>query len=329
MKQVMYTAEQVKALIEQGKNLILAGDENVLRKLPTGNWIGGTIPYFMAEEGGRFDQTNIYVTELPDYIKNNFIIVYDEFNLNRVYTDIPENGMGFILIPAACNTHLSFSLNAPGFEKFAFKPLLGWITGVNLADLGKVSPKVFNGESGKVIEDGAVVFHMQLPENKISDMSIVNVFEQGQGDTFTFPEDGFQVTDVYVNGQKQNFADYLLENKIDTKLPLVADYYGASVNVSFQQIDKDARRVDLYAPVFQNVEYRCAQPVEDYVNLFESNMPKDDVDSIFFSCNCILNYLYSELENKQTGGITGPITFGEIAYQLLNQTMVYLTIMDK
>lgn len=28
------------------------------------------------------------------------------------------------------------------------------------------------------------------------------------------------------------------------------------------------------------------------------------------------------------GDITGPITFGEVAYQLLNQTMVYLTITE-
>ena len=28
----------------------------------------------------------------------------------------------------------------------------------------------------------------------------------------------------------------------------------------------------------------------------------------------------------RTGEMVGPITFGEVAYQLLNQTMVYLTI---
>jgi len=39
-----------------------------------------------------------------------------------------------------------------------------------------------------------------------------------------------------------------------------------------------------------------------------------------------LNYLYSGLEGKKTGNVTGPITFGEVAYQLLNQTMVYMTI---
>jgi hypothetical protein len=38
--------------------------------------------------------------------------------------------------------------------------------------------------------------------------------------------------------------------------------------------------------------------------------------------------LYSELEGKKTASIIGPITFGEIAYQLLNQTLVYAEIQD-
>jgi hypothetical protein len=38
--------------------------------------------------------------------------------------------------------------------------------------------------------------------------------------------------------------------------------------------------------------------------------------------------LYGHLEGKRTGSITGPITFGEIAHQLLNQTMVRLYLRD-
>jgi hypothetical protein len=34
------------------------------------------------------------------------------------------------------------------------------------------------------------------------------------------------------------------------------------------------------------------------------------------------------LEGKTTAGMTGPMTFGEIAYQLLNQTLVYLEVRD-
>jgi hypothetical protein len=66
--------------------------------------------------------------------------------------------------------------------------------------------------------------------------------------------------------------------------------------------------------------------VADYVSAFESRLKTLAPGNIVFSCNCILNYLYSQLEGRRTGGIVGPITFGEIAYQLLNQTLVYLEI---
>lgn len=45
-----------------------------------------------------------------------------------------------------------------------------------------------------------------------------------------------------------------------------------------------------------------------------------------FSCNCILNHLYGQLEGQRTGRFTGPMTFGEIAFLLLKQTLVYLAV---
>ena len=30
-----------------------------------GDWIGGTIPYFLTAEGGRVDRERVFVTELP------------------------------------------------------------------------------------------------------------------------------------------------------------------------------------------------------------------------------------------------------------------------
>lgn len=39
--------------------------------------------------------------------------------------------------------------------------------------------------------------------------------------------------------------------------------------------------------------------------------------------------MYAHLEGKKTGAIKGPMTFGEIAYILLNQTMVYLTFEER
>jgi len=242
--------------------------------------------------------------------------------------DTAQNGFSFIIIPASSETHLQFALNAPKYEGFATHPLIGWIAGVHLDDLGKVTPKVFDGRSRQVVEDGAVVMHVELPPTQVAEIGILNIFEPGDGDTITFIENGFSAHDVLINGVKTNFADYVEEKKLDTRLPLVSDYYGAMVNVSFQSVDKPKRVVNFYAPVFEGLAYKHARPIEDYVQQFTSQIPTEQTDKIVFSCNCILNYLYSKLEGKKVGGITGPITFGEVAYQLLNQTMVYLTITD-
>jgi Family of unknown function (DUF6976) len=76
------------------------------------------------------------------------------------------------------------------------------------------------------------------------------------------------------------------------------------------------------------VRYYHARPVRDYVDAFVSALPTAIGDRIVFGCNCVLNYVHSSLEGRKTGNIVGPMTFGEIAYQLLNQTMVYLTVVD-
>ncbi|MBM4779270.1 MAG: hypothetical protein GQE15_16305, partial [Archangiaceae bacterium] len=47
-----------------------------------------------------------------------------------------------------------------------------------------------------------------------------------------------------------------------------------------------------------------------------------------FACNCILNYLYGALEGRTAGTMVGPVTFGEVAYMLLNQTMVYVDFVE-
>ena len=48
---MLLTIEETKKLIENGKTLYLAGEEALLKSLPKGNWIGGTIPYFMDTDG--------------------------------------------------------------------------------------------------------------------------------------------------------------------------------------------------------------------------------------------------------------------------------------
>lgn len=326
MNQVLFEADAVSAMIKAGESLVLAGDEQVLSKMPKGNWIGGTIPYFVGNEGGEFSQEKIYVTQLPANVSDVKVRVYNEQNIDRIYLDAPENGLSLVILPAASSIHQDFALRAPTFDSFAAKPLIGWVSGVSLDDFGQLPPKVFVGTDLSRHENSAVVLSIGLPSSTYANIGIINLFEEDGGDTLYFPEDGFVAKDVSINGKTVNFAEYLLKNQVDIKSPLVADVHGVKINTSFQKVDEENGTVSFYAPTFRGVAYKIAKPVDNYVENFRSVMPKDLGNKVFFSCNCILNYLYSELEGKKTGSLTGPITFGEVAYQLLNQTLVYVTL---
>lgn len=319
-------------IIGQGRTLLLAGDEDALRELPPGNWIGGTIPYFITtEHGGLSSRDRIFVTDLTGVVARANIAFFDQGSISHVYTSGPKHGFSFIIIPASSLTHVGFALKAPNYQDFGVRPLIGWIAGVHLDDLGHKTPKVFNGRTGDVFEEGALVLQAELPPDKVAEIGVVNLFEPGDGDTFLFPSDGFVVKSALVNGVKQNFAAYLLDRKLDTTLPLVAAGPGGQVTVSFQTVNEAEGTVQFYAPVFAGVAYRHARAVGDYGEGFARRLREQgglEPGRVVFSCNCILNYLYSELEGKTTGPFSGPMTFGEIAYQLLNQTLVYLQVHD-
>lgn len=321
----LISVESAAALIRSGIYLSIAGDEALLRKLPAGHWIGGTIPYFMGQEGGETTRERVFATEVPVIGGAPRIRFYDITNLDQVCVDGPDNGYSLIVIPAFSEAHSFFARNAPGFEDMFVKPLLGWISGIHLADLGSAAPMVVNGETLEFDAERAVAMHVPLPPERYARIDIINLFTQGDGDRIRFPQKGFSATDCTVNGVQQSFADYVTARKVDTRLPLVADYSGAMINVSIKGVDTGSKVVDFYAPVFDDIEYRFAAPVSDYVQTFNAQLP-NNTETVGFACNCILNYLYSELEGKKVPTMLGPMTFGEIAYQLLNQTLVYLTI---
>jgi len=83
--------------------------------------------------------------------------------------------------------------------------------------------------------------------------------------------------------------------------------------------------VRFYAPVFPGIEYRHAASIGDYAQEFAA-LASGTHGDVEFSCNCILNYVHGNLRGRQAGDLRGPATFGEIAYQLLNQTLVYLAV---
>jgi hypothetical protein len=325
MRRLLEVAE-VQALIRQGETLLVAGEEALLRQLPRGRWIGGTSPYFMTEDGGVCERRRVYVEQPGPRLEHVGVRRYGEHDLARVYLDLPPGAVGLMIAPSASRVHLSFALNAPTYRGFASAPLFGWIAGVHLEELDRARAWVFDGTTGEALDDAAVVMHVALAPGYAAELGILNIFEPGDGPPIVFPETSFTVTTAEVGGRRMNFFDYLRDARLDTRLPLVADYCGAHVNVSFQALDAASHEVRFFAPVFAGRPYCHARPVGDYVRAFESALPRGLGDAVVLSCNCVLNYVHSALEGRSTGEIVGPITFGEIAYQLLNQTMVYLTL---
>jgi hypothetical protein len=327
MKKVMLTAAEVGELIKTGRFLALAADEQTLERLPRGNWIAGTIPYFVGEAGGMQSRELIHVTDLSAADSGARIVDYTLDTIPGIANDAPNNGYTVLILPALSAIHSDYARNARDYEGLFMKPIIGWISGVHLDDLGKVTPKVFNGQTGTASDSQAVAIHMPVADDLLPVIRILNLFRQGEGDVLTFPEDGFSASACWVNGQPANFAEYVTKNGLDLSRPLVADYHGAQINTSFQGIDAEHGVVNFYAPVFAGIEYKQAAPVGDYVHEFEALTADIHVQS-HFACNCILNFLYGKLEGRQTGELTGPMTFGEIGYQLLNQTQVYLEILE-
>lgn len=321
---MLMSVEEAARRIRSGEALMFSGDAENLALLPRGNWIGGTMPYCMTTEGGRACGQGVWATSLPPEVRLAQVETYGVEDLAQVVADAPEHGFSLLILPAGSDVHLHYAHHAPDFPQMFTRPILGWVSGVRLDAPRTVSPQVVDGLTGTFHDRRAVVLHCTLDPGVAARIGILNLFHPGDGDIITFPEDSFQAREAWINGRRKPFAAYLAEQGADIRLPLVANYCGAMVNVSFREVDQDTGLVSFFAPVFQGVAYRLAAPVGDYVAAFERVIPQGPRP--IFSCNCILNYLFGGLEGRATLGMEGPITFGEIAYQLLNQTLVYLTL---
>lgn len=326
MNQLITVAEAAD-LIRRGVPLALAGPESALAQLPAGRWIGGSIPYFMLPEGGSVvTDDRLFATDLSGLGEVGFAS-FGADELARISGDAPDNGFALAILPAGSAAHQRFAAESASYEHAFLRPTVGWIAGVHLADLGQVSPKVFDGRTASAHTDRAVVAHVALPEDKLASLEIVNLFEPGDGALLQFDDTSFAVRSCRVNGEVVDFGAWLkAQGLADGRLPLVGDFAGAHINVSIQSIDAASGTVNLYAPVFPGVDYRVARPVADYAGAFRARLADVDPQGVVFGCNCILNFLYGELEGQAIGGVAGPVTFGEIAYQLLNQTLVMVRI---
>ena len=321
MKSGLYTVEEVSAMIREGKKLLLAGDDKLLSQLPKGDWIGGTTPYFILRPEQMVESTEkLFVYSLPDFIEAVEVREYGSLDIKNIYSDAPQNGFTAIIIPFGSSVLSEFALNVTGYKDFARYPLCGWVSGQRLDVITTEKSYVSSGISDTLHSDKAVAMHIALPANKYAEIHMSNSFEQGSGDIITFEHKTLVVKEALVNGVKQNFATYLREAKVDTKMPLVANYSGAMLNTNCFVIETDT--VYLSSPAFEQVEYRFARQ--------SAFVPEHEIadENVVMSASCVLNYVWPELCGKYIEIINAPAVYGQIAYQLISQITMSVTIGD-
>ena len=315
----LYAPEEVSSMILGGDILLLAGDTDLLSRLPKGNWIGAcTTRFVVYPERDVETSEKIFVTKLPDFVTGTTIREYDANTIKGVFKDSPKNGFTVLVVPFGSPVAIEYSTNAVYYENFAVHPVCGCMSGDPTAPEKMVA---VSGIGPDIHPNKIVAMHVSLPESKYAEIHTINPFKQGNGDSIVFDYSGLILEDAYINGKKRNFAEYLNEIEYDAlHLPFVANYSGEIVSLIGNKIEGD--KVLMVSPVFENIEYRIAALNDSIPEPIIAN------EKVFFSVSCIANYSNPEIRARFLKQMNGPIVFGEIAYQLVGYTTVYLTIND-
>ena len=311
--------------IRQREFLIIAADESLLEQLPPGNWIAGTIPYFMADKGAQACQDKAFVSTLQGtFVSPPLIKSYHGRTIQHIAADAVGYGFTLVILPVGSDAHIDYAENSQNYRDMYLTPIIGWVAGRHLEDTAQVA-KVGSGLAGLLSVDKAVAMHVPLPDSQHASVNIVNLFKHTKGPSLQFSKTGFSAKQCVVEGKEVNLSQYMKDNNIDPELPLVGERNGLSINVAIKECLNDS--VLFFAPVFSDMSYRFASPIGDYLEELDQALSEEGFsDGLAF--NCILNYLYGDLKKRSAGQFTGPFTFGEIAYHLNTQTLVYLNVED-
>ncbi|MEW6392173.1 MAG: hypothetical protein AB1542_17415 [Pseudomonadota bacterium] len=140
--------------------------------------LGGVAANFITADGGVTDQAHVLVTDITDYAASVDIQVYDEASLPTLGDDYSDHGFSVIILPGMTAIHSAFARNVQGYAGVLNSPLIGWIAGVHLSEVGVRTPKSFAGD-GLTRDGEAVVMHVTLPQGLSAHLDIINLFKQG------------------------------------------------------------------------------------------------------------------------------------------------------
>ena len=206
MRNMFVSRSEAAAVIGTGAVALLAGSEAALASLPPGQWIGGTTVYFMTDQGVVVDTERLFCTVIDEAVEAriaHFALAEHSILTAGQY----RNGFTYVLVPAFSAAHRSYALNAAGFANLDAQPVMGWVTGVAVDEIGVRPPKVFHGATGQAFEDAVLALYVCLPDGITAELDTVNLFTQGTGPEIVFPQTGFLAGDCLVDGEPARIGD--------------------------------------------------------------------------------------------------------------------------
>ncbi len=320
------TKDKIAELILEGRVLILAGAEADLACLPDGRWIGGTAANFITAEGGQDANGRIFYSDLTRISQDLRLNHFNLTEMRQIGGLHPVNGFTVAIVPGFSALLAGLSAEILDYQGIYNAPLFGWVSAVSPGQLGKLQPKSFAGNAAGSTEQAAVM-SITLPDDYFAQLHIANLFSPGTGPEIHFSQPGFVVDgQCLIGGKPDNLAHYIEREKIDRRLPLVADHEGAMINISIISTDPQGGNTTFLAPVNPALTYRFAVEVLDYQNEFSRLLNELGPVSGALSCICVQHYEHAGLHETTELPFQGPVTFGQIAYGVLNQTLACLTV---
>jgi len=332
MIQGLFSVDEVAAMINNGDSLLLAGDATLLKSLPKGKWIAGVTGRFI-ENGKDIVTTRekIFVHNMTGIAADVKFEIYDASNIKNIYDDAFDHGFSVLIMPLDSEVANEYAINCINYSNFACRAVCGWYSISQYFEKyeGNDVSLVFSGESGLSYVNAGVVMHIALPPEKYAEIHTFSPFVPESDDVLVFEETGRQVEYVLVNGVRQSFRQYLIDQKFERSLEacngvLSGDYAGIIINTGvFPESEYDQEKyVSLAGVALKDIQYRIAKLDSD--NSYITTKKFDG--EIVFSFSCITNCMHQDIFLKYLAHTNGPFVYGEIAYFYLNYSTVYVTV---
>ncbi len=326
MKNGLYTKDQVIEFIKQGRIMHLCGNEDTLKGLPKGNWVAGMSPYFM-DGVGKICNDKIYVDDFSFIAEECEVATFDKTDIAEIASrNKYGNGFIFIVLPINSEVYFTFANHSLEYEHIYDNPVVGYVSAVRLEEYGKKQPKVAIGSDGILHDAKAAVMYVKVANRLRVRAEIMNFDTIDYASApLKFPKPGFDQCDCLINGEPGKIGKHLERIKQETgHYPqLITSQNGALVNRDIKYVNAETGEASFFAPIYTEDTYHCVKPNNDYLATFNRRLGRKT--DVIACVSCTSYFMQGDFEYRHID-FNGVYTFGEIAYQLLNKTIVTLEV---